>query len=401
MQRSLSAEDARFQAELREFMTTQFPEEIRAKVRAGAPLTKDELVRSQQILNAAGYAVPHWPTEWGGRDWTPLQFHIWQSEMQAAAVPMPLPFNASMVGPVIATFGSEELKQRFLPATANLDIWWGQGFSEPDAGSDLASLRTTAVRDGDEYVVNGQKTWTTLGQHADWIFCLVRTNPDAKKQEGISFLLIDRYSPGVEIRPIQLIDGGHEVNEVFFTDVRVPAENLVGEENKGWDYAKFLLGNERTGIGPVGTLKRHLAQTKEYASGVSRSDGTSLLKDPLVAARFAALEAELVALELTVIRVAGHSEGGKPNPASSILKIRASQLQQDVSELAMDVAGPMSLAWLIEDDVLADSGDGALVPEWARRATPTYLNNRKVSIYGGSNEVQRSIIAGAVLGLKG
>ncbi len=184
MQRSLSAEDARFQAELREFMTTQFPEEIRAKVRAGAPLTKDELVRSQQILNAAGYAVPHWPTEWGGRDWTPLQFHIWQSEMQAAAVPMPLPFNASMVGPVIATFGSEELKQRFLPATANLDIWWGQGFSEPDAGSDLASLRTTAVRDGDEYVVNGQKTWTTLGQHADWIFCLSAPTPTPRSRRA-------------------------------------------------------------------------------------------------------------------------------------------------------------------------------------------------------------------------
>lgn len=401
MQRSLSAEEARLQAEIREFMTTQVPAELRAKVKAGVPVSADELIQSQRILNAGGYAVPHWPVEWGGRDWTPLQLHIWQSEMQAAGVPILLPFNVSMVGPVIAAFGSEELKQRFLPATANLDIWWAQGFSEPDAGSDLASLRTTAVRDGDEYVVNGQKTWTTLGQHADWIFALVRTNPQAKKQEGISFLLIDRHSPGVEMRPIQLIDGGREVNEVFFTDVRVPAENLVGEENKGWDYAKFLLGNERTGIGPVGTLKRHLAQAKGYAARVSRADGTSILEDPLLAARFASLEAELMALELTTIRVAGHSSDGKPNPASSILKIRASQLQQDVTEIAMDVAGPMSLAWLVDDEERAAIEDDAVVPGWARRSAPAYLNTRKVSIYGGSNEVQRSIIAGAVLGLKG
>ena len=401
MQRSLSAEDAQFQKEMREFMTTQVPEELRAKVTAGVELTKDEIVQSQQILNAGGYAVPHWPVEWGGQDWTPRQRHIWQTEMQAAGVPYLLPFNVSMVGPVIATFGSEEQKATFLPATANLDIWWCQGFSEPDAGSDLASLRTTAVRDGDEWVVNGQKTWTTLGQHADWIFCLVRTNPDAKKQEGISFLLIDMDTPGIEVRPIQLIDGGHEVNEVFFTDVRVPAENLVGEENKGWDYAKFLLGNERTGIAPVGSIKRKLAQIKSYASRVSRADGTSLLDDPLVAARFAELEAELMALEITILRVAGNSKDGKPDPASSILKIRGSQLQQDVLECAVDVAGPMSLVWMVEDDAIGEIEADAVIPGWARRSTPSYLNFRKASIYGGSNEVQRSIIAGAVLGLKG
>ncbi len=394
MQRSLSEQDAQFQATVREFMTTQVPQELRTKVAAGVELTKEELVRAQQILNAGGYAVPHWPLEWGGRDWTPLQRHIWQTEMQAAAVPALLPFNVSMVGPVIAAFGSEEQKRRFLPATANLDIWWCQGFSEPDAGSDLASLRTTAVRDGDEYVVSGQKTWTTLGQHADWIFCLVRTDPQAKKQEGISFLLIDLATPGIEMRPIQLIDGGHEVNEVFFTEVRVPAENLVGEENKGWDYAKFLLGNERTGIAPVGTLKRWLEETKSYASQVLRgSDAVT----PLVTARFAELEAELMALELTVLRVAGNSRDGKPDPASSILKIRSTQLQQDVLELAMDVAGPMSLAWISPDEV---HDDDAGVPAWAGHSTPKYLNFRKASIYGGSNEVQRSIIAGAVLGLK-
>ena len=406
MQRSLSAEDAQFQQKMREFMTTEVPEDLRAKVIAGVELTKEETVRGQRILNAAGYAVPHWPVEWGGQDWTPRQMHIWQTEMQDAGVPGLLPFNVSMVGPVIATFGSQAQKERFLPPTANLDIWWCQGFSEPDAGSDLASLRTVAVRDGDEFVVNGQKTWTTLAQHADWIFCLVRTNPTVKKQEGISFLLIDMTTPGIEVRPIQLLDGGHEVNEVFFTDVRVPAENLVGEENRGWDYAKFLLGNERSGIAPVGSLKRHLAQLKTYAAGISRagaagsSAGGSVLDDPLVAARFAELEAELMALEVTVLRVAGNSHDGKPDPASSILKIRATQLQQDVLELAVDLAGPMSLVWLIEDDAPGRIEEDAVIPGWARRSTPTYLNFRKASIYGGSNEVQRQIIAGSVLGLK-
>ena len=401
MQRSLSAEDAQFQQKMREFMTTEVPEDLRAKVIAGVELTKEETVRGQRILNAAGYAVPHWPVEWGGQDWTPRQMHIWQTEMQDAGVPGLLPFNVSMVGPVIATFGSQAQKERFLPPTANLDIWWCQGFSEPDAGSDLASLRTVAVRDGDEFVVNGQKTWTTLAQHADWIFCLVRTNPTVKKQEGISFLLIDMTTPGIEVRPIQLLDGGHEVNEVFFTDVRVPAENLVGEENRGWDYAKFLLGNERSGIAPVGSLKRHLAQLKTYAAGISRAGAAgSVLDDPLVAARFAELEAELMALEVTVLRVAGNSHDGKPDPASSILKIRATQLQQDVLELAVDLAGPMSLVWLIEDDAPGRIEEDAVIPGWARRSTPTYLNFRKASIYGGSNEVQRQIIAGSVLGLK-
>ncbi|MGZ8771378.1 MAG: acyl-CoA dehydrogenase family protein, partial [Aeromicrobium sp.] len=240
MKLQLSPEDAAFREEMRTFFTTQVPQETRDIVAARRELGKDLIVETQQILNAAGLAVPNWPVEWGGRDWSPLQRHIWHEEMQLASVPAPLPFNASMVGPVIAAFGSQEIKERFLPATANLDIWWAQGFSEPDAGSDLASLRTTAVRDGDEYIVNGQKTWTTLGQYGDWIFCLVRTNPEAeKRQQGISFLLIDMTSPGVTVRPIELIDGGHEVNEVFFEDVHVPADHLVGEENAGWSYAKF------------------------------------------------------------------------------------------------------------------------------------------------------------------
>jgi hypothetical protein len=311
--------------------------------------------------------------------------------MQLACVPEPLAFNASMIGPVLAAFGSQEQKERFLPATANLDIWWCQGFSEPDAGSDLASLRTTAVRDGDDWVVNGQKTWTTLGQHADWIFCLVRTDPTAdKKQRGISLLLFPMDSPGVTLRPIELLDGGFEVNEVFFEDVRVPAENLVGEENHGWDYAKFLLGNERVGIARIGSTKRMLADAKEHARGIT-ANGAPLSEDPYLTARIAELENELLALELTALRVVANSAGGKPHPASSVLKLRGSELQQAATELLVDIAGPLSVASFV--------GEDSDVPEWAQVATPSYLNYRKVSIYGGSNEVQRTIIAGSILGL--
>jgi alkylation response protein AidB-like acyl-CoA dehydrogenase len=387
MQLELSAEDAAFREEMRTFFTTQVPQDVRDTVAARGELSKDQIVRSQQALNAAGLAVPHWPEEWGGRGWSQLRRHIWHEEMQRACVPPPLAFNASMVGPVIAAFGSQEQKERFLAKTANLDIWWSQGFSEPDAGSDLASLRTTAVRDpgSSVFIVNGQKTWTTLGQHGDWIFCLVRTDPDVKKQLGISFLLIDMTSPGVTVRPIELIDGGHEVNEVWFEDVRVPAENLVGELNKGWDYAKFLLGNERVGVAPVGSTKRVLAQAKEYAETVG------LLDEPLTAARIAELENELLALELTALRVVAHSTDGKPHPASSVLKLKGTELQQAVSELIVDLAGPASLA--------SGAGQDSDLPDWTRRATPVYLNLRKASIYGGSNEIQRQIIAKTILGL--
>jgi len=391
MRLHLSPEDQAFRDEMRTFFTTEVPQPIRDAVMAHRELTKEQFVEAQQVLNAAGLAVPHWPVEWGGKDWTPLQRHIWREEMQLAGVPEPLAFNASMIGPVIATFGSQEQKERFLPATANLDIWWCQGFSEPDAGSDLASLRTTAVRDGDDWVVNGQKTWTTLGQHADWIFCLVRTDPTAeKRQRGISLLLFPMDTPGVTLRPIELLDGGFEVNEVFFEDVRVPAENLVGEENRGWDYAKFLLGNERVGIARIGSTKRMILDAKEHARGIT-VNGAPLSEDPYLKARIAELENDLLALELTALRVVANSAGGRPHPASSVLKLRGSELQQAATELLVDVAGPLSVA--------SFTGEGSDVPEWAQVATPSYLNYRKVSIYGGSNEVQRTIIAGSILGL--
>ncbi|GAB3027248.1 acyl-CoA dehydrogenase family protein [Mycobacterium bourgelatii] len=385
MKLALTPEEAAFRDELRTFYTTKIPTEIRDLVREGDSLTRDQIVENHKLLHEHGLAVPNWPTEWGGKDWTPTQFQIWADEMQLASVPEPLNFNTKMVGPVIAEFGSQEIKQRFLPPTASLDIWWCQGFSEPEAGSDLASLRTTAVRDGDSYVVNGQKTWTTLGQYADWIFCLVRTDPQApKKQAGISFLLIDMDTPGITLRPIKTIDGGREVNEVFFSDVRVPADQLVGQENQGWTYAKFLLGNERTGIAQVGRTKVRLAEAKRHAAE------TGLLSDPLFAARLAEAENEVLALELTQARVVSSSSGGKPNPASSVLKLRGSQLQQIATELLVEVAGADALPF--------NAGDIAS-PDWAQSSAPHYLNYRKTSIYGGSNEVQRNIIASTILGL--
>ncbi|BBY04804.1 acyl-CoA dehydrogenase family protein [Mycobacterium noviomagense] len=386
MQLALTEDEAAFRDELRTFYTTEIPAEIRERTRAGLPPTRDDIATSHKILNDHGLAVPNWPVEWGGKDWTPTQHQIWLDEMQLAGVPEPLNFNAKMVGPVIAEFGSDDIKKHFLPPTASLDIWWCQGFSEPEAGSDLASLRTTAQRDGDSYVVNGQKTWTTLGQYADWIFCLVRTDPQApKKQAGISFLLIDLDTPGITMRPIKLIDGGHEVNEVFFEDVRVPVDQLVGEENQGWTYAKFLLGNERTGIAGVGRTKVRLAEVKRHAAD------TGILDDPLFAARLAEVENELLALELTQMRVTASSADGKPNPASSVLKLRGSQLQQAATELLMEVAGHDALPFHAGEDIAS--------PGWAQLSAPHYLNYRKTSIYGGSNEVQRNIIASTILGL--
>lgn len=365
------------------------PDELRAPLRDGLEATPEQIRATQRILNAAGLAVPGWPAEWGGRDWTDLEKFIWLSELQSAFVIPPLAANVGMIGPVLAEFASPALKKRFLPATANLDVWWCQGFSEPDAGSDLAALRTSAVRDGDAWVVNGQKIWTTMGQHADWMFALVRTDPEAKKQQGISMLLIDLQTPGVTVRPIALIDGGHEVCETFFDNVRVPADQLVGEVNKGWDYAKFLLGNERVGLAAVASTKARLAQTKRRAAQIADLSGEHV--DSALIDRFVALEAELMALEVTVLRESGDSEAGRANPVSSILKLRGSELEQQVMELTLDVAGPMSAVW----DIGVDG-----MPIWAARSMPNYLNDLKATIYAGSSEVQRLIISSTILGLR-
>ncbi len=392
----LSKEERAFAEQMRTFFTSEIPAEIRDRLARGEHATKDDILTSQRTLNSHGLAVPHWPTEWGGQDWTPIQRHLWSEEMLLAHVPPPLAFNVQMIGPVIATFGSQEMKERFLPKTANLDIWWAQGFSEPNAGSDLASLKTTAVREGDEYVVNGQKTWTTLGQYADWIFCLVRTDPEVKKQQGISMLLIDMQTPGVTVRPIHLIDGGYEVNEVFFDNVRVPVENRVGEENSGWDQAKFLLGNERTGVVAVGQTKSRIKRIKRLAAETT-AGGRPLLEDPLFRARLTRLEVELTAIEMSVLRVLDTEKRrgpGKPDPVSSVLKLKGSELQQQATELLVDVLGPAGLAYR-EDPAVPDGFPPP--PDGAIDAFPTYFNWRKASIYSGSNEVQRTIIAKQIL----
>jgi pimeloyl-CoA dehydrogenase large subunit len=392
-------EEIAFRDEVRAFFRTALPKEVRDKLVLGHHATKEDLVAWTRTLNAKGWSVPHWPVEYGGTGWSPVQQYIFQDEMQAAPAPQLLAFGANMVGPVIYTFGTEEQKRRFLPRIANLDDWWCQGFSEPGSGSDLASLKTSAKRDGDVYVVNGQKTWTTLAQHADWIFCLVRTDSAAKKQEGISFLLIDMRSPGVTVRPIQTIDGGREVNEVFFDDVRVPVENLVGQENKGWDYAKFLLGNERVGIARVGVSKERLRRVRELAA-LERVGDVPLIEVPRFREKLAAVEVELKALEMTQLRVVaaeGKREKGKPDPASSILKIKGSEIQQATTELLLEVVGPFALPFQEEPE--EGRNEPPIGPDWAGSVAPTYFNWRKISIYGGSNEIQKNIIAKAILGL--
>jgi alkylation response protein AidB-like acyl-CoA dehydrogenase len=395
MDLNFTPEEVAFRAEVRAFLASNIPEHIKQKQFAGHELSKEDIVTVQRVLNARGWAVPHWPVEWGGQDWTPVQHYIFNDELELASVPTPLPFNTALVGPVIAAFGSDELKKRFLAPTANLDIWWCQGFSEPEAGSDLASVKTTATRDGDFYVVNGQKTWTTQAHLADWIFCLVRTDPTAKKQAGISFILFDMRSPGVNVRPIQLIDGGHEVNEVFLDDVRVPIDQLVGEENKGWSYAKFLLGQERSSIARTGFTKTQVQRIKTIAKRTPSRFGT-MLDDPIFRRRLTELEVELKALEIMQLRVVteeGKHKGNAANPMTSVLKIKGSDLQQTATELLLDLLGPAALPASSDDGAV----DGYQLGFDDRAIAKTYFNWRKVSIFGGSNEIQRNIISKAIL----
>ncbi|CAH2598909.1 Pimeloyl-CoA dehydrogenase large subunit [Rhodovastum atsumiense] len=382
-----------FRREVRDFLRQSLPPEIHRKLVEGRHLDKADLVRWTRILHGQGWSVPHWPVAWGGTGWDPVRQMIFRDEVQQFPAPEPLSFGASMVGPVIYTFGSEEQKRRFLPRIATLEEWWCQGFSEPGAGSDLAALKTRAVRDGDQWVINGQKAWTTYAQHADWIFVLARTDPSARKQQGISFILVDMRSPGITVRPVQTIDGGVEINEVFFDDVRVPVGNLVGEENKGWDYAKFLLTNERNGQARIGLAKARLRRIRALA-GAPCDGGPPRMADPAFRHRLVALEVAVKALEMTQFRVIseeGRNERGKPNPASSILKVQGAELQQATTELLLDVIGPAGL--------VRHGEAGPEAYEWARGGTTAYFNLRKLSIYGGSNEIQRTIIAKAILGL--
>ena len=396
MDLQLTENELAFRAEVRAFVRDNLPPSIREKSVAQRHLSKDDYVRWTRILADKGWAVAPWPEEWGGTGWSPIKQAIFLDETQRGNAPEAIAFGVNMVGPVIYTFGSQAQKERFLPRIVDLRDWWCQGFSEPGAGSDLASLRTSARRDGDSWVISGQKTWTTLAQYADWIFVLARTNPEARKQEGISFFLVDMKTPGITVRPIQTIDGGHEVNEVFFDDVRAPLDALVGNENKGWDYAKFLLANERNGIARVGISKarldrvRHLAAIPVYGSGPK-------IDDPFFRAKLAAVEVELKALEMTQMRVISNRRNdGKPDPASSVLKIKGSEIQQATTELLMEVVGPYALPYEDPDERTNEPPVGF---DWAGPLAPAYFNYRKVSIYGGSNEIQRGIIAKAILGL--
>ena len=397
MQLEFSPAEIAFQKEVRTFIAENYPENLRSVQDEGHELSKEDFLSWHRILAKKGWIAPAWPVEYGGTGWTATERFIWSEELAAADCVGTMPFGLSMVGPVIYTFGTPEQKAKFLPGILSGDDWWCQGYSEPGAGSDLASLRTKAVRDGDDYVVNGQKTWTTMAQHADWGFFLVRTDSDAKAQEGISFLLIDMKTPGVTVRPIITLGGEHEVNEVWLEDVRVPVENRVYEENKGWTCAKFLLAHERTGIAAVARSKRGVEKIKAIAR--TEQDGDRpLIANPFFKRKISELEIDLTALEFTELRsLAGEASGKGPGPESSLLKIKGSEIQQRITELALEAVGHYGAPYF------RGFGEGdnehPIGPDYAHRAAPTYFNTRKTTIYGGSNEIQRNIIAKMVLGI--
>jgi len=402
MDLNYTAEDLAFRDQVRTYLQENLPADLQHKVQNHKRLAKEDFVRWHKTLAKQGWVAPGWPVEHGGTGWSPAQRHIWEEECARAGTPPILPFGVAMVAPVIMAFGNEAQKKYYLPRILNCDDWWCQGYSEPGSGSDLASLKTRAELvkdpDGDYYLVNGQKTWTTLGQHADMIFCLVRTDPNVRKQEGISFLLIDMHTPGITVRPIIMMDEDHEVNEVFFDNVKVPVANRIGEENKGWTYAKYLLGHERTGIAAVGRSKRELQFLKRLANQQSKN-GKPLLEDPLFAAKVASLEIELMALEVTVLRVVSQ-EGSKrgPGPEASLLKVKGTEIQQALTELMLEAAGPYGMPF----DKAFLEGEHEHSVTGADDAAPLaayYFNYRKTSIYGGSNEIQKNIITQMILGL--
>jgi alkylation response protein AidB-like acyl-CoA dehydrogenase len=396
-----SREENAFREEVRAFVDKRLPAHIRHKVMNGLHLTRDDHVLWQRTLHAQGWGGVSWPKEFGGPGWTTVQQYIFEEECAAAGAPRLIPFGLRMVAPVIMAFGSRAQQEYFLPKILSAEHWWCQGYSEPGAGSDLASLKTRAVRQGNSYIVNGQKTWNTLGQHADWIFCLVRTDSEVKAQRGISFLLINMKSPGIAVRPIITLDGAHEVNEIWFEDVEVPVANLVGEENRGWTCAKFLLGHERTNIAGIGIAKRELARLKQIAAA-ERKRGRPLLEDPLFAARVARVEIELMALEITNLRMLSaerEKRGEKAlGPEASILKLKGTEIQQAISELKMQAIGPYALPFIREAIEAGWQGE-PVGPDYGAALGASYCNLRKLSIYGGSNEIQKNIISQMILGL--
>ena len=402
MNLDFSPADTQFRQQVRSFVEQALPSDVQHKVLNGLVLAKDDYLRWQRALHAQGWGGPAWNQRFGGAGWNAVRQYIFEEECAAAGAPRIVPFGVKMVAPVIMEFGSPAQQERHLPAILSGQEWWCQGYSEPGAGSDLASVKTSATltrdADGEFYLVNGQKTWTTQAQYADWIFCLVRTDPAAKAQRGISFLLIDMRSPGVSVRPIITMDGSHEVNEVWLDQVRVPVANLIGEENRGWTYAKFLLGHERSNIAGIGIAKRELARLKRIAT-LERKDGKALSKDPLFGARVAQVEIDLMALEITNLRVlSAEAEQRAPGPEASILKIKGTEIQQSITELLVQAVGSYALP--LRRAAMDASFQGEQVgPFYATALAANYLNMRKLSIYGGSNEIQKNIIAQMMLGL--
>jgi alkylation response protein AidB-like acyl-CoA dehydrogenase len=393
MDLDFTPEQQAFRADIRSWVAANLPEDIAYKVHNGLRQSRDDMQRWAKILGAKGWLGYGWPKEFGGPGWDAIERHLFEEECALAGAPRIVPFGPVMVAPVIMAFGSPEQQKRFLPGIASGDVWWSQGYSEPGSGSDLASVKTRAVREGDKYIVNGQKTWTTLGQYGEWIFCLVRTSTEGKPQTGISFLLIDMKSPGVTVRPIVLMDGEAEVNEVFFDDVEVPVENLVGEENKGWTYAKYLLAHERTNIADVNRAKRELERLKRLAKAEGVWD------DPRFRDQVALLEVDVVALEMMVLRVLSAQAGGKKAlDIAGLLKIKGSEIQQRYTELLMLAGGPFSLPFIAEAMEAGWQGDHVGAAHCAPLAA-NYFNTRKTTIYGGSNEVQRNIVAQTILGV--
>lgn len=397
MELSFTPDQLAFRQQVREFIQDALPTALRDKVLTRCRLGKEEIASWQRILHARGWGAPSWPKEFGGTGWTAIEQYIFEEACAELGAPRQLDFGLRMVAPVIMAFGSPEQQQRFLPRIVSMQDWWCQGYSEPGSGSDLASVRMRAVRDGDHYVVNGQKTWTTLGQHADWIFCLVRTNSEGRPQQGISFLLIDMKTPGVTVRPIIMLDGEHEINDVYFDDVRVPVANLIGEENRGWTYAKFLLGHERTGIALVGVWKSFLQRLKAVARAQPDGDKT-LMHNARFRDRIAQVEVDLMALEITMLRVLS-AEGKKaPGPEASMLKVKGSEIGQTLTELTLQACGSDAIAFI--PDALEPHYAGPRMGEGhAAAAAGDYFNFRKLTIFGGSNEIQRNIIAQMILGL--
>ncbi|MBS7663570.1 acyl-CoA dehydrogenase family protein [Pseudomonas lalucatii] len=387
-----------FREEVRAFVCTALPDDIAAKVRLGKHLSKDDHLRWQRILAKRCWYAANWPVEHGGTGWSVVQKHIFEEECAAFGAPRLISFGVNMVAPVIIKFGTQAQKDHYLPRILSGEDWWCQGYSEPGAGSDLASLKTRAVRDGDHYIVNGQKTWTTLGQHANMIFCLVRTDPEAQQQRGISFLLIDMATPGITVRPIITLDGDHEVNEVFFDNVRVPVENRVFEENKGWTCAKYLLTHERTGQAGIAQSKAALAHLKRVAASELRG-GRPLLDDPLFRAQVAEVEIQLLAIEMSTLRIlAAAQAGGVPGAESSILKIKGSEIRQAISHLLRKALGAHALPF-VEQELDFDYAGELLHADYSAAPAGQYFNLRKLSIYGGSNEIQKNIIAKMILEL--